>query len=451
MRVSVFGVGYVGCVTAACLANEGHQVIGVDVDPFKVRTINEGRSPFFEPGLDQLIREMVFSNKLRATADHADAVCNSDVALICVGTPANTAGSTRLDYLKHVFKNVAQSLRDTRRYYVVALRSTVLPTAFEQELIPLLEELSFKSVGTDIGFVYNPEFLREGIALKDFQDPPWTIIGSSDSKAANVVAGLYQGLPAPIVHTDAKTAALVKYFSNAFHALKVVFGNEVGTLCRELGVDGSEVMKIFCDDPKLNISARYLKPGFAFGGSCLPKDVKALVSEIGRRGLKLPVLESILPSNEAHLRRCIEKVANTGRRKVGLVGLSFKENTDDLRESPAVELAERLIGKGFDIRIYEPSIAPGKLHGSNLSFIERSIPHIWKLLVSGLEELMRHADVVVVMQQLKREEDLLHFRGMRPDQICIDLARALSHAGIGAGYQAMDFPVAEAELSACVA
>ena len=439
MRVSVFGVGYVGCVSAACLAREGHEVIGVDVDAFKVRAINEGRAPFFEPGLSELVGEMVAAGRLRATVDHADAVHGTDVALICVGTPTRSDGSTRLDYLLQVFTSVAKQLRTKDEYFVVALRSTVLPTAFEDELIPLLEQNSGKYVGTDIGFVYNPEFLREGVALKDFQDAPWTIVGSCDSRASGVVASLYQNLSAPIVLTNPKTAALVKYFSNAFHALKVVFGNEVGTFCREMGVDGGEMMEIFAHDTKLNISHRYLKPGFAFGGSCLPKDLKALVSEIGKRGLSLPVLESILPSNEEHLRSCIQMVTETDKRRIGLVGLSFKAGTDDLRESPAVELAERLIGKGRDVRIYEPSIAPGRLHGTNLDFIEKSIPHIWKLLVGSLDELLQHSEAVVVMQQLKAE-DVRYFSTMRPDQVCIDLVRTLTAAEVGGEYCSMDIP-----------
>jgi GDP-mannose 6-dehydrogenase len=441
----------VGCVTAACLAREGHEVIGVDVDPFKVKAINEGRSPFFEPGLDTVLHDMVAAGRLRATDDHVDAVRNSDVALICVGTPSNSAGTTRLDYLRHVLMSVAEEIRQLNRYYVVAIRSTVLPTVFEEELAPLLERHSAKRVGSQVGLVYNPEFLREGVALKDFLEPPWTIIGSENTKASEVVARLYENVPAPIVHTDPKTAALVKYFSNAFHALKVVFGNEVGAFCRELGVDGGEMMDIFCKDSKLNISARYLKPGFAFGGSCLPKDVKAILAEVGRRGLKLPILESILSSNEVHLKRCIGMVTDAGKRKIGLVGLSFKEGTDDLRESPAVELAERLIGKGFDVRIYEPSIGPGKLHGTNLHFIERSIPHIWKLLASNLEELMGHSEVVVVMQQISKAEDLAIFEAMRPDQTCIDLVRTLSSSATGGMYRAMDFPVEELELNTRVA
>lgn len=445
MRVSVFGVGYIGCVTAACLAREGHDVIGVDVDSFKVRSIMEGRSPFFEPGLDELIREMVLERRLRATTNHSDAIHNSDIALICVGTPTNSDGSIRLDYLKHVFTNIAQDLRTLNRYFVLCLRSTVLPTALMEELIPLIELHSLKSVEENLGFVYNPEFLREGLALKDFHDAPWTIIGATDQRAGNVVAELYKGLNAPIIRTDLRTAALVKYFSNAFHALKVVFANEVGALCRELGVDGCEMMSVFCQDSKLNISPKYLKPGFSFGGSCLPKDVKALVSEVGKRGLELPVLGSILHSNEIHLKRCIKVVAESGRRRIGLVGLSFKEGTDDLRESPAVELAERLIGKGFDVRIYDPTIGQGRLHGTNLSFIEKSIPHIWKLLVNNLEKLLQHAEVVVAMQCLTKTDDLRHFSQMKPEQICIDLVRTLSPGDVSGEYIAMDLPFRQPE------
>lgn len=442
MRVAIFGVGYVGCVSAACLAMAGHDVIGVDVDPYKVQTINEGISPFFEPGLDELIREMVAAGKLRATTSHAEAVKESEIGIVCVGTPTQPNGSTRMDYLRHVMASIGDELRKKDGYFVLALRSTVLAKAIEQDLLPLLEGHSGKSLGDKLGFVYNPEFLREGAALKDFRDAPWTIIGSSDRKAGDTVAGLYQHLKSPIVRTDVRTATMVKYLCNAFHALKVVFGNEVGSLCRDMGVDGNAVMDIFCQDTKLNISPRYLKPGFAFGGSCLPKDLKALVYELGRRGLKAPVLESILTSNEVHLTNCIRTVVNAGRSRIGLVGLSFKEGTDDLRESPAVELAERLIGKGFDVRVYDPSITPGRLHGSNLSFIERSIPHIWKLLVHNLDELMDHAETVVVMQHI-RAEDLAAFGAMSADQICIDMVRTLSPEIVSGKYQAMDLPQQE--------
>jgi GDP-mannose 6-dehydrogenase len=439
MKVSVFGIGYVGCVTAACLASEGHDVIGVDVDPFKVQAINEGRAPFFEPGLGDLIARVRREGRLRATTDNSDAVANSDIALVCVGTPTNANGTIRTDYVKHVFATIIDELRHRRSYFVIALRSTVLPTAMDEELIPILGGPSNYGFGEKVGFVYNPEFLREGVALKDFGEAPWTIIGTSDSRAGEVVASLYSGLKSAVVRTTPQTAALVKYFSNTFHALKVAFGNEVGTFCREVGVDGSEMMKIFCQDTSLNISARYLMPGFAFGGSCLPKDVRAVVCESARRGLSLPVLESILVSNDSHLRSCIQLVAGIGKRRVGLVGLSFKEGTDDLRESPAVELAERLIGKGFDVRIYEPSIAPGRLHGTNLKFIEKSIPHIWRLMVGTLRDLFQHAEAVVVMQHIKPEERD-QFRELGSEQICIDLARTLSGEAVGGEYWSMDSP-----------
>ncbi|HEY1658119.1 MAG TPA: nucleotide sugar dehydrogenase [Candidatus Sulfotelmatobacter sp.] len=442
MRVSVFGIGYVGCVTAACLAREGHQVIGVDVDPIKVRALNEGRAPFFEPGLADLVAQVQAEGRLRATTDHADAVLNSDIALICVGTPTNSNGSIRMDFLKHVFTRISHELGFKKDYFVIALRSTVLPNALEEDLLPILK----RHPGSEVGFAYNPEFLREGAALKDFHEAPWTIIGASDSRAGDAVASLYQNLTTPIVRTDPKTAALVKYFSNAFHALKVVFGNEVGSFCREMGVDGAEVMEIFCRDTKLNISHRYLKPGFAFGGSCLPKDLKALVCEAAKRGLNVPVLGAIRASNDAHLKSCIQMVAETGKRRIGLVGLSFKAGTDDLRESPAVELAERLIGKGFDVQIYEPSIAPGRLHGTNLDFIEKSIPHIWKLLATDLVQVLQQAEVVVVMQQV-RPEDQDCFRAMKSEQICIDLARSLAAELVGGEYLSIDTPRRDAVLS----
>lgn len=437
MKVSVFGVGYVGCVSAACLARQGHDVIGVDIAPFKVAAINEGRAPFFEPGLNDLIREMVASGRLRATTDQSDAICNSDIALICVGTPTNSNGSIRLDYLRHVLTGVGRELSRKSRRFVVALRSTVLPTVIEEDLIPLLTGCSGKRLEDGLSFVCNPEFLREGTALADFANPPMTIIGSQDSYAADMVADLYAGIPAPVVRTDLKTAMLVKYFSNAFHALKVAFANEAGYICRVMGADSGEMMKIFCQDTKLNISPRYLRPGFAFGGSCLPKDVKALKSEAAKHGLELSVLNSILDSNQTHLDNCIQAVVGANRKRIGLVGLTFKAGTDDLRESPAVELAERLIGKGFDVRIYEPSIEPGKLHGTNLDFIERSIPHIWKLLLPDLQQIFQHAEVLVVMQHLTQEQRQ-KFRDLRCDQICIDLARTLSPKDVAGEHWTMD-------------
>ncbi len=437
MKVSVFGIGYVGCVSAACLARAGHEVIGVDVDPVKVSTINEGRASVLEPGLNELVGEMVAAGRLRATVDHAEAVRESETSLICVGTPPQSNGFIRLDYLTNVFASIGKALQQKEEFHVVALRSTVLPTAIQEEVIPVLEKYSAKYVGKEIGFAYNPEFLREGSALSDFEHAPWTIVGCWDARAGDRVAALYKGLRCPLIMTDPATAVLVKYFSNAFHALKVSFANEASYICREMGVDSQTMLEILCRDTKLNISSRYLKPGFAFGGSCLPKDLKALMSESGRRGIRLPLIDSILISNGLHLRNCIDNVAGLNRRRIGLVGLTFKAGTDDLRESPAVELAERLIGKGFDLRIYEPSIAPGTLRGANLRFIERSIPHIWRLLVGSLQNLFEHAEVVVVSQQLTLK-DRCQFIRLRPDQICVDLARALNPDEVGGEYQTTD-------------
>lgn len=437
MKVSIFGVGYVGCVSAACLAKNGHEVIGVDVDSFKVAEINAGRSPFVEPGLNELIREMVGTGRLRATTDQADAIYNTDVAMVCVGTPTSPNGSVRLDYLQHVFADIGKELKKKSGHFVVVLRSTVLPSAIEERLIPLLVQSSGKRLGHDMSFVCNPEFLREGTALHDFEEPPLTVVGSLDSTGTKIAEALYETISAPVVRTDPKTAMLVKYLSNAFHALKVAFANEAGYVCRAMGADSSEVMNIFCQDTKLNISSRYLKPGFAFGGSCLPKDVKALKSEAAKHGLELSVLNSILDSNQVHLDNCIDMVAGAGKKQIGLVGLTFKAGTDDLRESPAVELAERLIGKGFDVKIFEPSVLPGKLHGTNLAFIEKSIPHIWRLLLPSLEQVICHSQVIVVMQQLT-DDQRRQFHKTRNDQICIDLARTLSPKDVGGEHWTMD-------------
>lgn len=432
MRVSVFGLGYVGCVTAACLADSGHHVVGVDVDAHKVDCVNRGSAPFYERGLPELVARNAKAGRLRAVHDDAAAVQNSDIALICVGTPSARDGSVKLDALLKVFHSIGSQLRDRESYFVVALRSTVLPHLIENELLPLLASSSGKQIPADIGFVCNPEFLREGSAIEDFFEAPLTLIGQLDDRSGHVVTELYEKLKGQVVRTDIRTASLVKYASNAFHALKVVFANEMASLAKELSVDGRELMEIFCQDTKLNISDRYLQPGFAFGGSCLPKDLRALLTDAQRRNLKLPVLESVLPSNELRLRACIRLITDLGKKKVGLVGLSFKSGTDDLRESPAVELAEALLGKGYELRIVEPAISPGSIYGSNLRFIEQSIPHIWKLLTTDFEQVVRESEVVVLMAPLEppmREA----LRLFRPDQVCFDFVNALGPGDLPAG------------------
>jgi GDP-mannose 6-dehydrogenase len=423
MNVSIFGLGYVGCVSAACLAQDGHTVVGVDVDARKVTSIGEGRAPFFEPGLEKLLTDARDRGTLRATTDEVEAISATDMALICVGTPSAHTGATKLDALHSVLASIGAALQKRKTPFIVILRSTILPHVVETELIPLLERSSGKQLGDQLQFCYNPEFLREGTAIRDFYDAPMIVIGHKSEWAAQKVAEIYSKVNSPIVRTDIGTACLVKYACNVFHALKVSFANEIGQLSDSLNVDGRRVMEIACMDTKLNISPMYMKPGFAFGGSCLPKDVRALVAEARQRGLPLPLLQGILPSNKAHLEACIQAVIQLGEKNVGLFGLAFKEDTDDLRESPAVELAETLIGKGFDISIYEPSISHGSIHGANRAFVEKTIPHIWKLLTSDIDQLLEKKVVVLLKKPTEREKMAL--KAMSPNQICVDLANSV--------------------------
>jgi GDP-mannose 6-dehydrogenase len=425
MKISVFGLGYVGCVSAACLTADGHEVFGVDVDTRKVNEVNEGNAPFFEPGLGPLLLQGRQRGTLTATTNEADAIRATEMALVCVGTPSvQRTGEIRLEYLRNVFTSIGEALRTCDKPFTVVLRSTVMPNVIEQELLPTLVKVSRRTLNNSLEFCYNPEFLREGTAIRDFYDAPMVIVGHTNQRAAEGVSRLYSKVKAPVIYTDIRTACLVKYVCNAFHALKVAFANEIGQLGEHLDVDVAQLMEIVCRDAKLNISPAYLRPGFAFGGSCLPKDLRAIVAEARRHALFLPVLQSILPSNKAHLESCIESVLNTGRKKVGLFGLTFKEGTDDLRDSPAVALAETLIGKGLDLMIYEPAISPDSIHGKNLEFIETNIPHIWKLLTSDLGAMIRRSDVVVLLKKLNQEERL-EIRASRTDQTCIDFAGTL--------------------------
>jgi GDP-mannose 6-dehydrogenase len=423
MHVSVFGLGYVGCVSAACLAQDGHTVYGVDVDARKVAAIAEGRAPFYEPGLEALLQTACFKGTLRATTDELEAIAATDCALICVGTPSEKTGEIKLDALRGVIASVGAALRDRDTPFTVILRSTVLPHVVEGELIPLLERSCRGRFGDTVTFAYNPEFLREGTAIRDFYEAPMVVIGHHDARAAGTAAQLYTEVQAPIVYTDIGTACMVKYVSNVFHALKVSFANEIGQLSEALEVNGRRVMEIVCMDRKLNISSTYMKPGFAFGGSCLPKDLRALAAESRKRGLSLPVIQGILPSNKTHLQSCIEAVLDSGERSIGLFGLAFKEGTDDLRESPAVELAETLIGKGMRLAIYEPAISQNTIHGANLAFIEKNIPHIWSLLTPDLPALLQ-SRVVVLLKAMSATE-LAALETLREDQTCFDFANAL--------------------------
>ncbi len=396
MKISVFGLGYVGCVSAACLATQGHEVVGVDVNPVKVDLINSGTAPVVEERIGELTEQAVATGRLRATHDVHAAVEASDVSLVCVGTPSAPNGSLSTDYLERVAEEIGEALASRERWHTVVFRSTMLPGTCESLLVPILEKSSGRTAGVDFGVAVNPEFLREGTSVRDFFDPPKTVIGELDGTSGDMVAALYEGLPGEVFRVPVAVAEMTKYADNAFHGLKISFANELGAICRALGLDSHRVMDAFLADRKLNISPAYLRPGFAFGGSCLPKDLRGLVYAARQADVSVPLLSHILPSNEEHLRRAFDLVAATGRRRVGLFGLSFKPGTDDLRESPLVELAERLLGKGYDLRIYDANVTMSRLIGANRDYIEGRLPHLGQLLTNSADDVLAHAEVCVV-------------------------------------------------------
>jgi GDP-mannose 6-dehydrogenase len=421
MRVSVFGLGYVGTVSAASFAADGHSVVGVDVNPDKVATVNAGGCPIIEPGLDVLLANGVAEGRLRATTDAAEAVADSEVSLLCVGTPSRRNGSLDLTYLERVAAQVGAALRDKSSYHVVVVRSTVLPGTTNDHIIPLLERESGKASGEGFGVSINPEFLREGTALKDFRKPPLTLVGHNHAADAGGTIALYQSIDAPLVSTSIRVAEMLKYTSNTWHALKVCFANEIGNLCKRLSVDSHEVMDIFCRDEKLNLSAYYLKPGFAFGGSCLPKDVRALQYRAKEVDVELPVISQILTSNRLQIQHAFDEVMETGRKKIGLLGFSFKAGTDDLRESPCAILAEALLGKGLSLQIYDRNVSLSRLVGANKEYIDKQIPHLSSLLCDSIERVVHESEVIIVGNRSDEFADALT-RTM-PDQIVIDLVR----------------------------
>ena len=392
-HIAVLGLGYVGCVSAACLASLGHRVTGVDRDNHKVQSVLNGAAPFYEPGLEELVRKGAASGNLSATTSLAEGIREADVALICVGTPSEKNGNLGLDQLRRVVSQIADELAHRTKPLIVAVRSTVFPGTCEDVVMPVFSGL------TNVQVVSNPEFLREGIAVQDFMEPSLVVVGGSDRAAVQFVADLYAPLGVEACQVTLRTAEMIKYACNAFHAVKISFANEVGALCGKLDVDAREVMDTLCEDVKLNVSKAYLKPGFAFGGSCLPKDLRALVYRANHLDLKLPLLESALPSNEQHLRRAVEAVIDLPAERIGVVGLAFKENTDDLRESPVVAMLETLIGKGRQIRVFDPHIRIDELYGSNRDFIEKTIPHIARLMDGSLEKLLGWAEYLVIAQK----------------------------------------------------
>lgn len=396
MRVSVLGLGYVGCVSAACLASLGHEVIGVDVNQAKVDLVNAGKAPVVEERISELIAEVVGSGALRATSDVREAIMGSNVSLVCVGTPSEPNGSLCTTYLERVTEQIGAAVAERGGRQTIVFRSTMLPGTCLNLLVPILEKYIGGTAGVDIGIAVNPEFLREGTSVQDFFDPPKTVIGELDPASGDVVEALYDGLPGEVFRVPIPTAEAIKYADNAFHGLKIGFANELGAVCHALGVDTHQVVDVFLADRKLNISPAYLRPGFAFGGSCLPKDLRSLLHAARSADISVPILAHVLPSNSEHLQRAVELVARTGKRRVGLFGLSFKPGTDDLRESPLVELAERLFGKGYDLRIYDPNVNLSRLLGANREYIETRLPHLAQLLAESIGEVLEHAEVCLV-------------------------------------------------------
>lgn len=419
LSVSIFGLGYVGSVSAASFASMGHKVIGVDVSRAKAEMLDSGRTPIIEARMSELVADAKKRGLLRATADATEAVLNSDVSFVCVGTPSLKNGKLDLGHIESVAREIGTAIRQKKAPHVFVLRSTVLPGTTETVVLPILERESGKKCGQDFTVCYNPEFMREGSAVADFLNPPYTILGASDTNHLAPLRELYKDVPATLYETTIPVAEMVKYFSNCYHALKVGFANEMGTMCKHLGVDAQAVTKIFTSDTKLNISAAYLSPGFAFGGSCLPKDLRAITYKAKELDLKLPVLESLMPSNAEHVDRAVDMVMSTGKKKIAQLGLSFKAGTDDLRESPQVQLIKRLMGEGLDVRVWDEDVSLGRLAGANRQYIEEVIPHIGSVLSADMEAVLRPAEVVILGNKSASKERLT--KHLRPDQIVIDL------------------------------
>jgi GDP-mannose 6-dehydrogenase len=421
VRISIFGLGYVGAVSAGCLARDGHEVIGVDPVRTKVDLINAGKSPIIEAEIEDIIRAAVTSGRLRATCDQDQAIRETELSIVCVGTPSQANGSLDLTYIRRVCELIGEALRNKPTRHTVVIRSTIIPGTMRQLVIPILEEYSGKRAGADFGVCNNPEFLREGSAVSDFDSPPKTVIGQSDSESGDILASLYAKLDAPLIRADIEIVEMVKYVDNCWHALKIGFANEVGNICKSISVDAHSVMNIFCQDRKLNISPAYLMPGFAFGGSCLPKDLRALTYTARARDLELPIMTSILPSNELQIARGLRLIMEKGHKRIGVLGFSFKAGTDDLRESPMIEVIERLIGKGHDVRIFDKNVNLAKLVGANRDFILNHVPHISKLMALSIKEVIEHAQTVVIGN---RDPDFENVEEqLRGDQRLVDFVR----------------------------
>lgn len=421
LKVSILGLGYVGTVSAGCLAKEGREVIGVDPVRTKVDLINAGKSPIIERDIEEIISEAVSSGRLRATDDTVEGIQNTELSFVCVGTPSQINGNLDLTHVRNVCEQIGQALKYKSTRHTVVIRSTILPGTMRRVVIPVLEEASGKTAGSDFGVCNNPEFLREGTAVTDFNFPAKTVIGELDKASGDTVAALYAKLDALLIRTDIETAEMVKYIDNSWHALKIGFANEIGNLCKSFSVDAHRAMEIFCQDKKLNISSAYLKPGFAFGGSCLPKDLRALAYSAKLRDLELPILNAILPSNELQVARGLHLIMEKGHKRIGILGFSFKEGTDDLRESPMIEIIERLVGKGYDVRIYDENVQLARLVGANRDFILNRIPHISRLMVPNVEAVLQHAETIVIGTKCTEFESIP--QKLRTGQCMVDFVR----------------------------
>jgi GDP-mannose 6-dehydrogenase len=436
LSISVLGMGYVGCVSAACLARDGHRVIGVDVSDVKLKAIGEGHSPIREPGLDELIHDAVRQGRITVTPDVAEAIAKTDLSLVCVGTPSNVHGGLDLGHVERVCRQIGEALAERPAGHVVVIRSTMLPGSMAKVVRPALESASGHADGGHFYTAMNPEFLREGTAIADYDHPPKVVVGTRHARADQLMRQIYGHLDAPFIVAPPEVAEMVKYTDNVWHAVKIAFGNEIGEICRHVGVDSHAVMDIFLQDTHLNISPYYLRPGFAFGGSCLPKDLRAL-THFGRHSdLSLPLLQSVLPSNADRIDGLFRRVLDSGARRVGVYGLSFKRDTDDLRESPFVTLVEKLLGKGIQVRIYDENIQPEKLTGANKQYIDAHIPHLVNLLIDGFSAFDGFAEVVIIGH---RSEGASAWVRSRNAQIRVmDLARLPGMLG-SAGYEGVSW------------
>jgi GDP-mannose 6-dehydrogenase len=423
MKISIFGLGYVGAVSLACLARDGHHVIGVDIDATKLRLITEGKTPVVEEGMVDLMRDVAASGRVSVTTDAVEAVLGSEISLVCVGTPSAANGSQDQGAILRLAAQMGKALARKTVPHVVVFRSTLVPGTVEDVLRPIVERESGKKDGVDFHLCFQPEFLREGSSIKDYDKPPFTVVGANAEPAHEKLQALFGHLPCKYLRTSVRSAEMMKYCCNNFHALKITFANETARICGALGVDPFEVMDLVCQDTQLNISKAYLKPGFAFGGSCLPKDLRATAYLAKTRDVEIPMLASILASNEDHLELAFDKVVAAGKRKVGFVGLSFKTGTDDLRESPLVTLAEKLIGKGYELRIYDPEVHLARLLGANKSFIEQHLPHIGQMLHAELDSVVADSETLVLGSNSKVVIEALAAR-LKPGQMVVDLVRS---------------------------